>query len=58
MLLARSELLNSRVFFLQNSIYYNLFLMHYKSPPPIFCPHAFNFGATFLCVEDFYQKIV
>ena len=21
-------------------------------PPPIFCPHAFNFGATLLCVGD------
>ena len=25
---------------------------------PIFCPHAFNFGATLLCVGDFFQKIV
>ena len=23
-----------------------------------FCPHAFNFGATLLCVGDFPQKIV
>ena len=31
----------------------------FKSPPPpIFCPHAFNFGATILCVGDFSQKIV
>ena len=29
-----------------------------KTPPPIFCPHAFNFGATTLCVGDFSQKIV
>ena len=27
-------------------------------PPPIICPHAFNFGATLLCVGDFSQKIV
>ena len=27
-------------------------------PPPIFCPHAFNFGAALLCVGDFSQKIV
>ena len=27
-------------------------------PPPIFCPHGFNFGATLLCVGDFSQKIV
>ena len=27
-------------------------------PPPIFCPHAFNFGATILCIRDFSQKIV
>ena len=27
-------------------------------PPPIFCPHAFNFGATILCVGDFSPKIV
>ena len=27
-------------------------------PPPIFCPHAFNFGATILCFGDFFQKIV
>ena len=27
-------------------------------PPPIFCSHAFNFGATLLCVGDFSQKIV
>ena len=26
-------------------------------PPPIFCPHAFNFGATILCVGDFFQKM-
>ena len=25
-------------------------------PPPIFCPHAFNFGATLLCAGDFSQK--
>ena len=25
---------------------------------PIFCPHAFNFGAALLCVGDFTQKIV
>ena len=24
----------------------------------IFCPQAFNFGATLLCVGDFSQKIV
>ena len=28
-----------------------------KAPPPeFFCPHAFNFGATLLCVGDFSQK--
>ena len=26
------------------------------SPPPILCPHAFNLGATLLCVGDFSQK--
>ena len=26
--------------------------------PPNFCPHAFDFGATLLCVGDFSQKIV
>ena len=25
-------------------------------PPPIFCSHAFNFGAALLCVGDFSQK--
>ena len=25
-------------------------------PPPIFCPHAFNFGATILYVGDFSKK--
>ena len=25
-------------------------------PPPIFCPHAFSFGAILLCVGDFSQK--
>ena len=30
-----------------------------KAPPtPIFCSHAFNFGAALLCVGDFSQKIV
>ena len=29
-----------------------------KAPPQIFWPHAFNFGATILCVGDFSQKIV
>ena len=29
-----------------------------KAPPPIFCSHAFNFGAALLCVGDFFQKIV
>ena len=30
----------------------------FKSPPPpIFCSHAFNFGAALLCVGDFSQKI-
>ena len=29
-----------------------------KAPPSIFCPHAFNFGATLLYVGDFSQKIV
>ena len=29
-----------------------------KAPPPIFCSHAFNFGATLLCVGDFSQTIV
>ena len=27
-----------------------------KAPPPIFCPHAFSFGATLLCVGDFSKK--
>ena len=27
-------------------------------PPPIFCSHAFNFGAALLYVGDFSQKIV
>ena len=27
-------------------------------PPPIFCTHAFNFGDTLLCIEEFSQKIV
>ena len=27
-------------------------------PPPIFCPHTLNFGATLLCVGDFSQKTV
>ena len=27
-----------------------------KAPPLIFCPHAFNFGATLLCVGDFSPK--
>ena len=33
----------------------------FKSPPPplpIFCSHAFNFGAALLCVGGFSQKIV
>ena len=29
-----------------------------KAPHPIFCSHAFNFGAALLCVGDFSQKIV
>ena len=29
-----------------------------KAPTPIFCSHAFNFGAALLCVSDFSQKIV
>ena len=29
-----------------------------RPPPPIFCSHAFNFGAALLCVGDFSQKIV
>ena len=28
----------------------------YKPPPPIFCSHAFNFGAALLCVGDFSPK--
>ena len=29
----------------------------FKSPPPLsFCPHAFNFGATLLCVGTFPKK--
>ena len=28
-----------------------------KAPPPIFCSHAFNFGAALLCVSDFSKKI-
>ena len=27
-------------------------------PPSDFCPHAFNFGATLLCVGNSSQKIV
>ena len=27
-----------------------------KAPPPIFCPQAFNFGATLMCVGDFSPK--
>ena len=27
-----------------------------KASPPIFCPHAFNFGATLLCVGVFSPK--
>ena len=27
-----------------------------KAPPQYFCPHAFNFGATLLCVGDFSPK--
>ena len=30
----------------------------FKSPPLNFCPQAFNFGATLLCVRDFSQKLV
>ena len=30
----------------------------FKSSPQFFCPHAFNFRATLLCVGDFSQKIV
>ena len=30
----------------------------FKSPPPIICSLAFNFGAALLCVGDFSQKIV
>ena len=29
-----------------------------RATPPIFCTHAFNFGATLLCVDDFSKKIV
>ena len=29
-----------------------------KAPPPIFCSHAFNFGAALLYIGDFSQKIV
>ena len=29
-----------------------------KAPPPIFCSHAFNFGAALLCIGDFSQNIV
>ena len=29
-----------------------------SSPIPIFCPYAYNFGATLLCVGDFSPKIV
>ena len=34
--------------------------MALKAPPPTpnFCPQAFNFGATLLCVGDFSKKIV
>ena len=28
----------------------------FKTPPVIFCPHAFNFEATLLCVGDFSPK--
>ena len=26
------------------------------APPPKFCPHAFSFGATLLCVGEFSPK--
>ena len=29
-----------------------------KAAPPTFCHHAFNSGATLLCVGDFSYKIV
>ena len=31
-----------------------------KRPPPptVFCPHAFNFRATLLCVGDYSHKIL
>ena len=28
-----------------------------SNPPPIFWPHAFNFGATILYIGDFSQKL-
>ena len=30
----------------------------FKAAPPKFCHHAFNSGATLLCVGDFSYKIV
>ena len=30
----------------------------FKAAPPKFCHHAFNSGATLLCVGDFSHKIV
>ena len=30
-----------------------LTLYDFEGGAPIFCPHAFNFGATLLCVGDF-----
>ena len=31
-------------------------LTQYEKNNPNLCPHAFNFGATLLCVEDFSEK--
>ena len=32
----------------------------YKPPPPIFCPHAFNFGATSFLIgnQDLAARVV
>ena len=37
---------------------YNLGWAFESPPPPLrfFCPHAFDIGATLLCVGNFFQK--
>ena len=54
------------MFLMVNKTYYQLLLTLYDlgggalkalpPPGPIFCPHAFNFGATLLYIGDFSQK--